>query len=209
LPADVAHGEQTRLAGIAQNASVKTRVDAEPFLTRRRVFEFLLDHPDFASQVTRALELGRLRIWPATEGFFLDEGWGTTGTFRVVHAEAGRRVFYARGQHRLRMLPDIAGEAVVLIDYRYAPEGDRRDLVMTTVAAFLKLDSRILGSMLKLGGPIAQRKADHEARSLVRLFAKVSRAIEKDPTAVYARLRERSDVSQTYLEGFRTLLGVP
>ena len=208
LPLDIAASEQTKLDRIAENASVKTRVEGEPFLSRRDVFEYLLDHPAFASHVTQALLLARLRIWPTPDGLFLDEGWGTTGVFRVLHAEPGRRVIYARGQHRIAVLPPIAGEAVVSIEYRYAPGAERRDLVMTTVAAFVKLDSRILASMLKLTSAVAQRKADREASSLVRLFAKVSRAIEDDPAGVYAKLRERTDVPQANLEEFRIRLGV-
>lgn len=208
LPPDIPIQERNRLARITDSASVETRVDGEPFLSRRDTFEYLLDHPAFASHVTRALEFSRMRIWPTAEGLFLDEGWGTTGWFWVVYAADGTRVIYARGQHQIPLLPAIRGEAVVVIDYRYAPGAAGRDLVQTAVAGFVKLDSRILAAVLKVGSAIAKRKADREARGLVRLFAKVSRAIENDPAAVYAKLRERPDVPRAELEEFRAQLGV-
>jgi hypothetical protein len=65
-----------------------------------------------------------------------------------------------------------------------------------------------LGAALKLGSAIAKKKADREARGLVRLFAKVSRAVEDDPAGVYAKLRERQDVPRAELAEFRALLGV-
>ena len=63
-----------------------------------------------------------------------------------------------------------------------------------------------MSGVLKLGSAIAQNKADREARRIVKLFAKVSRAVEEDPAGVYAKLRERPDVPHTELEEFRALL---
>jgi hypothetical protein len=54
-----------------------------------------------------------------------------------------------------------------------------------------------------------QKKADREARQLLKVFAKVSRAIEDNPGDVYTRVRERPDVPKRDLEEFRKLLGVP
>ena len=57
-------------------ASVATRVAAPAFPARREVFEYLLDHPELASHVTRALKVARYRIWRTRDGLFLDDGWG-------------------------------------------------------------------------------------------------------------------------------------
>jgi hypothetical protein len=209
LPTDLPAAERSRLIRVAETASVATQVEGEPFPARPDVFEYLLDHPAFASHVSGALRFARLRIWPTAAGLFLDEGYGTTGWFWVVYAADGTRVIYARGQHQLPLLPTIHGEAVVVIDYHYAAGAPGRKVVKTAVAGFVKLDSRILGAALKLGSGIAKRKADREARGLVKLFAKVTRAIEADPAGVYARLREWRDVPQAELEEFRKLLGVP
>ena len=45
-----------------------------------------------------------------------------------------------------------------------------------------------------MGGPLVQKKADREARQLLRVFAQVSRAIEDNPADVYAKVREHPDV---------------
>jgi hypothetical protein len=60
-----------------------------------------------------------------------------------------------------------------------------------------------------MGGPLVQRKADREARGLLKVFAKVIRLIEENPADVYARLKARPDVPKPELEEFRKLLGVP
>ena len=206
LPMEMAADERARLERIADAAAVAARVDTEPFLTRREVFDYLLDHPDFASHVTRTLRLGRYKIWKTPEGMYLDDGWGATGHFVVVHTAARRRVMYARGAYRQAVLPAINGEAVVMIEYDAVPAGDGRDRVRATVSGFVKLDSAALSMAMKLAAPIAQKKADLEARRLMRTFARVSRVIDDNPTDVYERLRQRPDVPARELEEFGRLL---
>ena len=189
LPPDLPAPERARLERVAGAASVATRVDTEPFVTRREIFEYLLDHPEFATHVTRTLRLARYRIWRTPEGLFLDDGWGVTGHFSVVHATAGTRVMYARGTFRQTALPTVNGEAVAMIEYGVTPAAGGRDLVHATVSGFVKLDSSFLAAATKIAGGAAQKKADLEARRLIRVFARVSRLIEDDPSGVYQRLR--------------------
>lgn len=206
LPQGIPAAERGRLAGLAAAAAIATRVDGEPFVARRAVFEYLLDHPVFTTQLIQALRIARLRIWQTPEGLNIDEGWGTTGRLWVVYAADGTRVIYTRGQHDKALLPTIHGELLLILDYHYAPEAQGRDLVTTNVAGYLKLDSRFLSGVLKIGSSIAQKKADKEARGIVKLYAKVSRALEEDPAGVFAKLRERPDVPPAQLEEFRALL---
>ena len=107
LPDGIPAAERARLLELARSASVAANAQAEPFVARREVFEFLLDHPEFATHVTRALRLARYRIWRDAEGLWLDDGWGAVGRFRVVHAADGTRVMYARGRYQPRILPSI------------------------------------------------------------------------------------------------------
>jgi len=55
-------------------------------------------------------------------------------------------------------------------------------------------------------GTAAAAKADREARKLVKVFARASRAIEDDPAAVVALVSQRPDVPRHELEEFRQLL---
>jgi hypothetical protein len=206
LPAGIPAAERSRLTGVAAGAAVATRVDGEPFLARRDIFEYLLNHLPFTTQVAQALRFARLRIWQTPEGLAIDEGWGTTGRLWVVYAADGTRVIYTRGQHQKTLLPTIRGEMLLIIDYQYVPGAQGRDLVKTNVAGFVKLDSRILSGAIKLGSGIVQKKADREARDIAKLLAKVSRAVEEDPAGIYAKLRERPDVRHAELEEFRALL---
>ena len=206
LPSGIPQAQRGEIQQVAEAASVSTRVQAEPFVARREVFEYLLDHPEFATHVTRALKLARYRIWPTPEGLFLDDGWGATGHFSVIHAVNGARVMLARGQYQQRILPAINGQAVVVLEYESQPAPDGRASITTAVTGFVKLDSRLLSVASRLAGPLVTAKAEKEAHRLVRVFARASRAIEERPAEVYAQLRQRPDIPQRELEEFRQLL---
>ena len=206
LPPDIPANERKRLDAVAHAAAVTTRVDAEPFVARPEVFQFLLDHPEFATRVTRVLRVARYRIWRAADGLWLDDGWGTVGRFEVVHAVGRTRVMHARGTYSKRLLPDIRGEAVVMIEYEVRPGPEGRSLIAAAVTGFVKLDSGFLTGAMKLVAPIAQAKADREARGLVRVFAKVSRAADEQPAALCQDLAQQPDVSRRELAEFCRLI---
>jgi hypothetical protein len=116
------------------------------------------------------------------------------------------RVMYARGVYRKRLLPDIHGEAVVTIEYAVRPAADGKNTIAAVVTGFVKFDSAVLSAATRLAAPIAQAKADKEARTLVRVFAKVSRAADERPAALVQDLARQPDVDPADLAEFRKLL---
>jgi hypothetical protein len=208
LPTDVPEPARERLRPVTEAPSLAVKVAGEPFVARREVFEYLLDHPEFATHVTRSLKLARYKIWRTPSGLSIDDGWGTVGTFELVHAGEGLRLMYARGVYQQRILPDIHGQAVVLIDYDTQPARDGRSTISTAVTGFVRLDSRILNMASRLATSVATAKGEKEARRLVRVFARATSAIDADPAGVYAKVRQSPDVPGPALEGFRRLLNV-
>jgi hypothetical protein len=209
LPAQIPAGERTRLQALADAASVSARAAGEPFVARPDVFEFLLNHPEFATHVSRALKLARYRIWRGPDGgLWLDDGWGLVGQFSIVYAAAGMRVAYAHGQYQSGLLPSIRGQAVVVIEYGMSPTADQRSLISSAVTGFVKLDSRIVALAGMLAGSVATAKAEKEAKRLVKIFAKATRAIEENPAHVHEAVRQRPDVPPAELDEFRRLLGL-
>ena len=206
LPPDLPAAARSRLEAITETASVSTRLEGEPFPGRPEVFQFLLDHPALAARVTRVLKLARYRIWREADGFHLDDGWGTVGRFDVVYAAGGTRVMYARGVYQKRFLPDIRGEAVVMIEYGARPGPDGKPHIATTVSGFVKLDSGFLSAATRFATPIARAKADREARTLVKVFAKVTRAVEEQPAVLLDELAREPDVPASDVVALRKLL---
>jgi hypothetical protein len=208
LPPQLPPKDRQRFEDIVKHAFASTQKDLEPYPVRPEIFEYLLDHPEFASHVTRALRAARYKIWRQAGSLWLDDGWGVKGTFSVAHAEPGLRLMHAQGAYH-SALPDITGRAIVALAYKFEPAPQGRHQVATTLTSFVQIDSAVVRTIGRMGGPLVQKKADREARQLLRVFSKVSRAIEDNPADVYARLRERPDVPRQELEEFRKLLRVP
>ena len=204
LPLGVPTADKARIETVLANATVSTRVEIDPYSLRLDVVDYLLDHPDFATQVTRALKLARYRIWRTADGLNLDDGWGVTGIMTPMYGDGGLRVIYARGRYEQSVLPDIRGQAVILLRYAGAPGSNGRPMLATSMEVFAQLDSTLLAS---LAGSIAKTKATSEARHVLRVFSRLSTHLNLRADEVLAELARRPEVSKPELEGFRKVLG--
>ena len=203
LPPGVPPADLARIEKVLAQATVSTRVEAEPYPLRLDVFDYLLDHPDFATQVTRALKLARYRIWRTPDGLNLDDGWGVTGLITPMYGARGLRVVYARGRYEQSVLPDIRGQAVILLRYADGPGPNGRVALATSMEVFAQLDSAMLAT---LAGSVARSKATSEARQVLRVFSRLSTHIERRAGEVLAELGRRPEVSRPELEEFRRLI---
>jgi hypothetical protein len=87
-----------------------------------------------------------------------------------------------------------------------SPTADHRSLISPAVTGFVKLESRVMALAGMLAGSVATAKAEKEAKRLVKLFARASRAIEDNPAYVHEAVRQRADVPPRDLDEFRRLL---
>jgi hypothetical protein len=196
--------DKARIDKVLAKATVSTRVEIDPYALRLDVVDYLLDHPEFATQVTRALKLARYRIWRTADGLNLDDGWGVTGIMTPLYGNSGLRVVYARGRYEQSVLPDIRGQAVILLHYAGGPGPSGRPALATSMEVFAQLDSAVLSS---LAGSIAKTKATSEARHVLRMFSRLSTHLDLRADEVLAELARHPDISKTELEGFRKVLG--
>lgn len=209
LPPQLPPAERERLEEVVRRSFASTRAEQAPYVARADIWEYLLDHPEFATHVTRALKVARYRIWHEGGELWLDDGWGVRGQFRVVHAERGKRLLYARGRFTKEFLPEIHGQGVGTLEYSFQPAADGQIMVVTAATGYLQVDNRALNALGRLAAPLVQAKADREAGLLLRTFARAMRAIEEDPASVYQRVSTRADVPRQELEEFRRLLRLP
>ncbi|MGH7310487.1 MAG: hypothetical protein ACREK6_17515, partial [Candidatus Rokuibacteriota bacterium] len=93
-----------------------------------------------------------------------------------------------------------------MIEYRTSPAPGGRVLVQSAVAGFVRLDSRVLAFGFRALQAAARRKADLEARRLMKKFARVSHALDESPESVLERLRQQPGVPERELEEFTRLL---
>jgi hypothetical protein len=203
LPPGVPAADRTRIENVLAHATISTRVEIEPYPLRLDVFDYLLNHPDFATQVTRALKLARYRIWTAADGLNLDDGWGVKGVITPFYGDKGLRVVYARGRYEQSVLPDIRGQAIIFV--RYGEDGGAgKPALVTSMEVFAWLDSGMIAS---LAGSVAKAKATSEARHALKVFARLSNHLELRADEVLAELARHPEVSRAELAELRRLLG--
>ena len=137
----------------------------------RSVREFLLDHPDFASHVTRALGLARYRIWR-------DEATGsgsTTGGGEGPVHDRARRAGRARDVRArpLRAEADARhrGEAVATLTFAFSPGSNGRTMVSTSATGYAAGRQRLPEHARQGGGaldPGPGRQGGRDAPAHVR-----------------------------------------
>ena len=203
LPSGVPPDDLVRIEKVLANATVWTRVEIAPYTLRLDVFDYLLDHPEFATQVTRALKLARYRIWRTSDGLNLDEGWGVTGLITPFYGDGGLRVVYARGRYTQSLFPDIHGQAVILLRYADGPGPNGGPALATSMEVFAQLDSAMVTTF---AGSIARSKATSEGLHVLKVFSRLSTHLERRANEVLAELGRRPEVSRRELEEFRRLL---
>src|SRR2546427_12536829 len=140
LPDEIPASERSQLPEVTENVSLATHAAGEPFVARPEVFVYLLDHPEFATHVTRTLRIARYRVWREPDGLWLDDGWGVVGRFSIVYAGNGARVMVARGRYKQWFLPAIHGRAVVVIEYGAAPAANGKSVINAAATGLVQLE---------------------------------------------------------------------
>jgi len=206
LPVDLPEVERARLQEVTEHVSVSARSRGETFRARGDVFEYMLDHPEFATHVIRALGIGRYRIWREPDGLWLDDGAGALVRFEVVYAAPGCRVFYMQGRYQPAVLPAIHGRVVAVFEYAVEPAGASKSLITPAMASFVRIDNAVYGVLARVFTAIIAPRATKVTSRIVIDIARTANAFDSDPSRVEAVLLTRPDVPPRELAEFRRLL---
>jgi hypothetical protein len=179
--------------------------------SRESIFRFLLDHPDFAAAVARALRLGRYQVSARDDGYWGDDTRGARGMVRMLYAEEGRRLFHLEGTYEGRGLPTIQGQMLVLIEFRHEEDPAGGTRVEASVTGHIRLDTPLVGTVAQLATTIARpavtRAAERKVRRFFGTVARVSRWAHDQPEQFWAALERHPEVPQdATLAEFREIL---
>jgi len=187
------------------------RISGIRFRSRETVFRFLLDHPDFATDVARALRLGAYRVTRLADGYWGDDDRGARGTIRVLYADEGRRLFHLTGLYDRPRVPTLRGQLLVLLEFRHEPDGDDATLADTALTGHLAVDTPLVGGLAQVialvARPALERAAETKVRRFFRTVARVSRWAHDQPEELAAALEGHPLVPQDEtLAAFRQIL---
>jgi hypothetical protein len=187
------------------------RVSGLQAKSREPVFRFLLDHPDFAAAVARALRLGQYHVERRDDGYWGDDSRGARGMIRVLYADEGRRLFHLEGTYEGRGVPTIQGRMLVLLEFQHDEDPTGGTRVETSVTGHVALDTPLVGAVAQLAAtlarPVVERAVERKVRRFFTTVARVSRWAYDQPDQLWAALEGHPEVPQdATLAAFRDIL---
>jgi hypothetical protein len=188
---------------------VARRVNGITYKSRPEIFQYLLDHPDFAATMARAINVGRYRVIPVPGGYEADDGRGVRGLFRPVYADAQRRVFYLAGRYDPPLFPAMTGRAVLVLDALHAASPDGGGRAEVTVVGFLKVDAVLARIVASVFRSFTQAAVDRKVRRFFRHVEKVSVRAHDDPAGLAQAIQGHPDLPPERVAEFRRLLLKP
>jgi hypothetical protein len=185
----IAVASQQRVREVTEHAIFSRDLHGIPVKSSPTVFDFRLDHPDFAATAGRILGIVKYRIVKERDGIFWgDDAHGATGTFVK------------------RFLPTIRGRILLVIAYEHRTDETGESHVINHVRGYLRIDNRILGILARIARPVVGPIVD---KKVLRTFAAASRLTEQaslDPAALYDALAANPEINKNNLREFRKTL---
>ncbi len=187
------------------------RVTGIRFPSREPVYRFLLDHPDFAASMARALRVGEYRVTPLEEGYWGDDNRGATGTIHLLYADDHRRLYYLAGRYERRHVPTIDGQILVLLEYHHEETETGGTVVEQSLTGHVRIDTPIIAGLAEILGalsrPLVERAVERKVRRFFNTVARVSRWAYDEPEQLLAGLDGHPEVEPgPTLTAFRALL---
>jgi hypothetical protein len=209
--ADLPPAARARAEAVLTRSLFAQRVTGIRFPSREPVYRFLLDHPDFAASVARALRLGQYRLTPIEDGYWGDDGRGATGHVQVLYADDHRRLYYLAGRYQHRLLPAIEGQILLLLEFRHEDDGAGGTVVEQSLTGHVRIDTPLVGAIAQALGaltrPLVERTVEGKVRRFFRTVARVSRWAYDEPEQLAAALDGHPDVGPApTVAAFRAIL---
>lgn len=202
---------RARAEAVLARAVFAQRVSGIRHRSREAVFRFLVEHPDFAATVVRALRLGEYRVVPLENGYWGDDNRGASGVIRVLYSDERRRLFLLAGRYDQRFLPTIEGEILLLLEYRHEDDAEGGSVVESSLTGHLRLDTPLAGALAQtlvgLSRPIVERTVERKIRRFFSMVARLSRWAYDEPEQLVAALDGHPEVPPgPLLARFREIL---
>jgi hypothetical protein len=119
------------------------------------LYRQLLDRPPLTATLINRLDIGLYTSEARGPGrFWGNDGEGTKGIVQLAYQDHTSRIYYLEGSHDSRLLPNIAGKAVVFLRMDSVKDADGVEAMDSTMVSYMRLDNRILSGVVTLLRPI-------------------------------------------------------
>lgn len=180
-----------RLRSIIDDATTTNTVGPIRVALSESLYRYLLDRPPLAATLIHRLGFGVYSSEFRGPGrFWGDDGAGTKGIVELVYEDATSRIYVLEGTHKGRLLPHIAGKAVVFLRMEVVHDRDNREAVDSTVIAYTKLDNRFLSGVVSLLHPLVGGIAGGKLKRGVATVNRLGMAMRQSPERVLSKAME-------------------
>ncbi len=168
---------------IVERPTLSATGPAEEFTGRPATYQWLLDHPNYASQAWRRLGTPCLEITDRGDGKF---GWadsqGSDLFWRTIYRTPEMQVWYAEGRARPGMLlPTISMRSVVMLRHHAHVDTAGRPRIRHQADVFIQTDSAAAALVARLLGPSVPRLAEQGVTQLQLFFSALAWYLERHP----------------------------
>jgi len=173
-------------------ATLHRRLPAQTIACNRALLEFVLTKPETLVDVWRVLGISRVAFDPMAAGVWrLSDGYGTTGTVRLLHHDrgpgGGLLVFHGRGGYDGSLAPKpLTGSCLLVVRHEPVDDGAQR----IEIEAFLDVDGLGLEIVTRTLQPLIVRSAAANVHEICLFVSQFARAADRNPAGV-ARLAAR------------------
>ena len=171
------------------------------------VYDFMLDHMALSSALARKLGLADYRVTrlgPAA--FHGNDNEGSEGVITLLYRDATRRLYHMKGTHHGKVIPNITGEAIILMDYHVKTGADGREQVETRITSYSRIDNPVIASLVKIFQPFLRSVVNDKLAQGFLAVHSLGELMAADPHLVYRQAEAVSDTDMTDMEALRALL---
>ena len=198
---------QQRLRDVTDHAIFSRDILGITINSQHTVFDFLMEHPDFAATAGRILGIVKYRVVKEREGLYWgDDAHGATGTFELLHAERGKRIYLTKGTFVKRFLPTIYGRIVLVLVYEHQTDQTGESRVINDVRGYLRIDNLILGILASIAKPVVGPIVDKKVLRSFTTAARLTTLASNDPATLYHTLAASKEMAESDLREFRKVL---
>lgn len=172
-----------RVRGVLEHPTLSARGPLEAFHCRPGLYFWLLDHPDLAMRLWRALGAKCMDIHSSGEGnFFWKDPQNGEVHWQTIVRNGKQRVWYAEGRVKAGvMLPAVSIRAVVTITHQEGSDGKGKPAVRHQMDMILHTDSRAVNLAARLFGASAPRLAEEYVGQLEMFFGALAWYLSEHP----------------------------
>lgn len=179
---------------ILKNATFQTQ-RRMTFRADKRVFQFLIDHPDFAAAVSRGLGHEKFHVQPEKNHYRVSHGYAR-GVFWPVERKADRIAYLAKGTYdhpAFRWVGiHIRARSYVVETFEGAPSRspETPSAAQTlSIRAYLYVENPILGKILEWISPLIRSAFEAKLTGAYRIAPELSEMAYEDGGGFLQRVR--------------------